>query len=173
MSEPKTLEKNITTAARNQFDSTYYMLTKLVEVCPEDTWLEAGNKFPFWYYVYHIAFFIDFWFRDSYDGSEFRCMIFDERIPPEFEQEVPEGIMISKAEMAEYLECIHQKTGRIFDSLDDGRLGLPIMEGAKNYTYADVIMGQIRHIMYNLGFLNGILRKDGVPESDWYSYNEE
>jgi hypothetical protein len=149
------------------------MLARLVEGCPEEVWTEVRNLYPFWYHVYHVTFFIDFWFRDSYDGSEFRSMVFDERIKPEFEGEVPAGLIISRAEMKEYLERIHKKTDRIFDSLEDERLGVPITEGAEHYTYADVIMGQIRHIMYNLGYLNGILRSDGAPESDWYSYNEE
>jgi hypothetical protein len=148
------------------------MLTTLVDISPDIIWYEYQHEVPFWYHVFHATFFIDFWFRDAYDGSDFRSMIFDERIKPEFEQEVCSEVSISRDEMKEYLEKIHVKTSRIFDSLDDERMAVPIMEGHVKYTYTDVIIGQIRHIMYNIGYLNGILRSHGAEESDWYAYNE-
>ncbi len=70
------------------------------------------------------------------------------------------------------VEAIQAKTARIFDGLDDERLGCSVYGDNQRYTYADVITGQIRHIMYNIGYLNGILRQLGMAESDWYSYNE-
>ena len=39
-------------------------------------------------------------------------------------------------------------------------------------TLLDVIFTQTRHIMYNVGYCNGILRERNLPESDWYAYNE-
>lgn len=74
--------------------------------------------------------------------------------------------------MLEYLDAIQVKTTCVFDSLDDQKLCVPVLDNATHHTYADVIVGQIRHIMYNIGYLNGILRELGLPESDWYAYNE-
>jgi hypothetical protein len=163
----------ITEAMRMQFNSSFHMLEKVVEVCPDSVWYASFYEDPFWYHVYHVSFFIDYWLRNKYDGSEFRCMTFDERIPPEFEHDIPDGLSISREDMAEFLRRVKAKTTKIFDNLDDARIALPITEGQSNYTYADVIAGQIRHIMYNIGYLNGILRGKGLEESDWYSYNEQ
>jgi hypothetical protein len=75
--------------------------------------------------------------------------------------------------MLAFLDKLQTKTEHFFDNLHDGMLGEPIVKGDENYTYADVVAGQIRHVMYNAGYLNGILRSLDLPESDWYSYNEK
>lgn len=167
------MKRLVTEAMRNQFDSTYKMITNLVNVCPTEVWLEKFNQVPVWHQVYHFVFFIDFWLRDRYDASEFRSMIFDEKIRPEISAVIDEDIYISQSDIIKYLEAVHVKTTRIFDRLNDELIGTQIMDGSSQYTYADVIIGQIRHIMYNIGYLNGFLRQKDLPESDWYAYNEK
>jgi len=166
------MKRTATEAMRNQFDSTYAMINNLIAICPNDVWLESYNDVPFWHQVYHFVFFIDFWIRDTYDGSEFKSMNFDERILPELDTKIDGALHISKVDMLEYLKVIQIKTSRVFDNLNDDLLGTPIIKGKIQYTYADVFIGQIRHIMYNIGYLNGCLRQRNLPESDWYSYNE-
>jgi hypothetical protein len=162
----------IAEAARNQFDSSFYMLEKLVDVCPDTVWYAYFNDDPFWYHIYHVAYFIDYWIRKEYINENFRSMLFDESIPPEFEHDVDRNITISRSDMKEYLKRIKAKTVNVFDSLDDGKMALPIINEQTSFTYMDVITAQIRHIMYNIGYLNGILRSKGLAESDWYAYNE-
>jgi hypothetical protein len=173
MEHKNSTSRIITEAARNQFDSSFTMLRTLVDVCPEEVWYEYQNEVPFWYQVYHVTYFIDYWFRDVYNDEEFRCMIFDERIPPEFEHEISREISVSREDIIEYLTRIHVKTSRIFDILEDEQMAVSVFDKQMNFTYTDVIMAQIRHIMYNIGYLNGILRSKGIDESDWYAYNEE
>jgi hypothetical protein len=164
-------------AAERQFDSTLHMLKVLAEVCPNDVWGMCFYDFPypFWYQMYHMAFFIDFWFRDAYDGSEFRSLHFlgEERIHPEYGHEPDPDLYISRTDMIAYVEKLAEKCARFFEGLDDQKLGELIIPGHDNYTYEDVILGQTRHVMYNIGYLNGILRGLDLPESDWYSYNEK
>lgn len=83
------------------------------------------------------------------------------------------GISISRAEMTEYLNKIHMKTVRVFASLKDEDMARSIIKGVENYTYTEEILAQIRHIMYNIGYGNSCLRENGLPESDWYAYNEK
>ena len=174
-SDSSALPRRTVEAARGQFDSTLKMLKTFVEVCPQEVWegYFFGFEYPVWYQVFHSAFFIDFWLRDAYDGSEYRCMEFDKSIPPEFEHEVDPALMVSRADMLEFMDRLQVKTRRFFDHLHDGMLGESIVQDAENYTYQDVVTGQIRHVMYNVGYLNGILRSLNLPESDWYSYNEK
>lgn len=172
MKEQKDVPRAAAEAARNQFDSCYKMLTTLAEVCPDGVWYENFNGVPFWYQVYHVVFFIDYWFRDDYAKEDFMCVQYDKRIPPEFEHDVDNSLAVSRGEIEEYLEKIHVKTSRIFNALNDSRLGDSVLI-EDNYTYLDVIMAQSRHIMYNIGYLNGILRSKGLEESDWWAYNED
>ena len=162
-------------AARKQFDSSMHMLAAAVDACTDEVWRGTylGFPFPVWYQVYHAAYFVDFWFRDAYDGSDWRSMAFDGRIPPEYEHDLPAGILVSREEMRAYLAGIKVKTSRIFDSLHDSLLSRPIIAGQSDYTYLDMVMGQVRLVMYNVGYLNAVFRSLGMQESDWYAYNEQ
>ncbi len=166
------MKRLVTEAMRSQFDSTLHMARVLIKVCPEEIWAASYHEVPFWQQVFHYVYFIDFWMRERYDESEWRTKIFDDVYTTDLYAGSYEGLYISREEMLEYLEAIQAKTARIFDSLDDERLGCSVYGDNPQYTYADVITGQIRHIMYNIGYLNGILRQLGMDESDWYSYNE-
>ncbi len=166
------MKRLITETLRNQFDSTFHMARVLVKVCPEKIWALSYNEVPFWQQVFHYVYFIDFWMREKYDGSEWRTMIFDDAYTPELNAGSNKELFISQEEMLKYLDAIQTKTTYIFDNLNDEKLYISIYNNNPQYTYADVIVGQIRHIMYNIGYLNEILRGLGLPESDWYAYNE-
>ena len=99
-------------------------------------------------------------------------MIFDDVCTTDLYADSYEGLFIPQNKMLEYLDAIQMKTTCLFDNLNDEKLSTSVYGNNPQYTYADVIIGQIRHIMYNIGYLNGILRELGLPESDWYAYNE-
>ncbi len=166
------MPRTVTEALQNQFDSTLHMARILIKVCPDEVWAASYNNVPFWQQVFHYVYFIDFWMRERYDDSEWRSMIFDDAYDTDLYAESYEGLLVTREQMASYLDAIQTKTTRIFQQLNDETLAVPVYNNDPQYTYADVIVGQIRHIMYNIGYLNGILRQQGLEESDWYSYNE-
>lgn len=166
------MSRLITEALRNQFDSTFHMVDILVKVCPPEVWTESFNSVPFWQQVFHYVYYIDFWMREKYDNSEWRSMIFDDAYTTDLYADSYDGLFISQDDMHKYLDAIHAKVRRIFDALDDALLNISVYKNDPRHTYVDVIVGQIRHIMYNVGYLNGILRELGMSESDWYAYNE-
>lgn len=166
------MQRLITEALRNQFNSTLQMARVLVEVCPEKVWANSYNEVPFWQQVFHCIYFIDFWMRDRYDDNEWRTMIFDDVYTTDLYADSYDGLFISRDKMREYIGAIHTKTTCIFNNLNDEKLNISVYNSNPQYTYTDVILGQIRHIMYNIGYLNGVLRELGLPESDWYAYNE-
>jgi len=168
------MKRTITEALRGQFDSTLHMAFVLIDVCPETVWSASYNEVPFWQQVFHYVYYIDFWMRERYDDSEWRSMIFDDKYSTDLYAESYEGLFISREKMREYLKAIQLKTTKVFDRLHDDILGDSAVDTGLPYiyTHADIITGQIRHIMYNIGYLNGILREQALPESDWYAYNE-
>lgn len=167
------MSRIVTITLQNQYESTHKMLENLLDNIPDYLWYSSYHDILVWKQIYHVVFFIDFWFREKYDDSDFRSMTFHDSINPELKSEVLEGISISRDEMKEYLNKIHSKTERVFASLSDSDMTRPIIKGVEKYTYTDVILGQIRHIMYNIGYCNSCLREHGQPEADWYAYNED
>ena len=157
---------------RDHFFSCYQMLEKLVEVCPDEVWIERYNGIPFWYQVYHTVYFVDYWLREDKVGAGFPSMPLNPRIPLEFEQDVPEDVFISSEEMQNYLHLIREKLTRIFTKITDSDLSCPAFAQEPTVTLLDAIFSQTRHVMYNLGYCNGILRQQGLEEADWFAYNE-
>lgn len=166
--------RRVTEAAENQFISSFQMLCVFTAVCPDEVWNACffGFPYPVWYQVYHTARAIDDWLQDDYRGERELCKSFDSRIPPEFEHPPEAGLLITQEEMRDYLSLLLAKIRCFFARLCDEWLGVEISEQTANFTYADVLFGQNRHVMYNVGYLNAILRSLGLEESDWYSYNE-
>ena len=165
-------DSRLVAAAREQFFSCYQMLETLVDICPDEVWFACYDDVPFWYQVYHTIYFVDYWFREDYAAADFLVMRFDPRIPPEFEWDIPAGVSLSRAQMQEYLARIREKLNRIFSALSDESLRRQVLPEQENMTLLDVIFTQARHVMYNIGYCNGILRAHDLPESDWYAYNE-
>jgi len=157
---------------RDQFLSCYQMLETLVEVCPDDVWNGVYHEAPFWYQVYHTAYFVDYWLREDSAGAGFPCLRFDPRIPPEFECDVPDDAFIPREDMQEYLRLIREKLTRIFASMKESDLSHPAFTQEPEVTLLDAIFSQTRHVMYNIGYCNGILRQRDLAEADWYAYNE-
>ena len=148
------------------------MLETLVEVCPDNVWCGTFNEIPFWYQVYHTVYFFDYWFRADSNGAGFPSMPLDPRIPPEFERDIPADTFVSRETLREYLRLIKEKLNRIFAKITESDLALPAFAQEPEVTLLDAIFSQTRHIMYNIGYCNGILRGLNLAEADWYAYNE-
>ena len=71
-----------------------------------------------------------------------------------------------------YLRLIREKLNYLFASIKESDLSLPAFEREPEVTLLDAIFSQTRHVMYNLGYCNGILRQQDLLESDWFAYNE-
>lgn len=168
------MEINLVRIINRQFESSYQMLYEMVEACPDEMWTKINGAFPFWQQIYHAAYWLDFWIRDVYDGCEFRSMIFDESVSFELDENATVfGTYLKKEELRTYLEKIHDKTERVFEHLNDEALLSPIIPGKYDYTYADVITGQVRHVMYHVGHCNSILRHYNIPAVEWIAHNEK
>ena len=166
------VENPLVDAAKGQLFSSYQMLETLVDVCPADVWQDVFNEIPFWYQVYHTVYFVDYWFREDPAGTGFPSARFDPRIPAEFEWVLPADAYLSRETMRVYLRLIRQKLLRIFAAMTDGDLSQAAFAGEPDVTLLDAIFSQSRHIMYNVGYCNGILRERDLEEADWFAYNE-
>ena len=56
----KEMQNLLIAAAKGQLFSSYQMLETLVDVCPDEIWQGVYGEVPFWYQVYHTAYFVDY-----------------------------------------------------------------------------------------------------------------
>jgi len=160
------------TSAKGQLFSCFHMLETLVEVCPNKIWQSVYHEVPFWYQVYHTAYFVDYWLREGRTGGGFPSVCFDPHIPSEVEWAPSTDVYLSRATMRVYLRQIRAHLNRIFASLTDCDLSRPASGKEPEVTLLDAIFSQTRHIMYNVGYCNGILREQGSDKADWYANME-
>lgn len=113
---------------------------------------------PAWRYVYHTIHSADKWF--------FNPFVYEE--PPFHEKGMdnpdnPCGVVLSDAELLEYLRKVREKTVKYIDGLTDDML----YEKPENckYTRLELVLGQFRHISMHTGMLNGLTieRKGKFP----------
>jgi len=92
----------------------------------------------------------------------------------QFELGVQSPETLSKEELSAYLQNIQAKLGRFWGKLTDDTLLTPIvLQRDSAFTYADAILGQIRHVQHHVGHCNGILRQYGCKTVGWLGYHEE
>jgi hypothetical protein len=152
---------------RRHFDPALQMLAQIIESCPESLWAAQTDGGPLWQHVMHALIGVQFWFREASERFA----------PPDFGKgPVPDlgtapSFDVEKGPTTAYLQHIQSRAEAFFGSLDDGRLhsGSSIYEKC---TYADLILGQTRHIQHHVGYCNRILRDGGRPAAKWLGYGE-
>ena len=151
---------------KRQFDPCLEMLGTLIDDCPHDTWLKAGDCIAPWRRMVHTLESIDYWFSE-FDGYYFGDSI--KGVSAELDTPCTE--VLTKKEIADYFEKIEGKCRRFFAALDDAAL---LEKSAKHerLTILDIILSQIRHVQLNIGYCNEALNAAGVRGVAWKGFGE-
>jgi hypothetical protein len=152
----ESMEKpNAVQILKRQFDPTFLMLQKIVDSCPDELWNKDTDERPIWIQVYHVSFGIDVWFGET---KEYSFPDFGKQVTPMFEDN--QNGFVTKQEMLTYLKRIAEKADQFFTKLSEKKVtGESIIY--EKYTNLDSILEQIRHIMYHVARINGILKQRG------------
>jgi DinB superfamily len=124
-----------------------------LDIATEQQFEEAIVKWPLWKRFYHLLHSLDQWFVNPFKYTQ-----------PAFHQDglnyfdKPDNTSLSKAELQEYFQDIRQKINSYVAGLTDASL-LQCPEDCK-FTRLDLIVGQNRHLMYNLGMIHIMLQID-------------
>ncbi|MBU3144943.1 DinB family protein [Clostridium sp. CF012] len=154
--------------AKIQFELSFLMLEKMIEMCPDDLWNEKKGGFVFWQQLLHAFSGINYWLRMNND--KFIEPFADKKVFPELEHE-PESIL-TKDDLTEYKNIVKSISETFFFEKDDEWLGNNsiIYDKIKNL---DVVFMQIRHIQYHVGHCNSILRENNREAVEWLDYYGE
>lgn len=155
-------------SAKTQFDLSFSMLEKMIEMCPEDLWNEKKGGFVFWQQLLHAFTGTNFWLRT--ENKDFVEPFADRKVYPELNQD-PES-NLTKKEISEYKDVVKGIAEAFFDEKDDEWLVSEsvVYNKLKNL---DVIFMQIRHLQYHVGHCNSILRENNREAVDWMDYYGE
>lgn len=103
---------------------------------------------PAWRYAYHAIHSADKWFVNPAEFTE-PPLHADRLDEPDF----PSGVVLTDAQLPEYLAAVRDKTLRYLDGLSDEELS-ECPRGCK-YTRLELVLMQFRHINVHTGMLNG------------------
>ncbi|MNW31001.1 DinB superfamily protein [compost metagenome] len=146
---------------RRQYDPTVEMLKNLIEVCPDDLWMDVEQKY--WRHIFHATTSMKFWFRQHKD-EEFVIPDFGKDIVEDLDKECSDHP--TKEELVKYLEDILSVARSFFDELTDDRLLEPCVL-YEEITKTDVILMQIRHVQHHVGYCNSILSSNHLEAAKW------
>lgn len=120
-------------------------------VVTENQFSKTIVKWPIWKHFYHMLHSLDQWFINPYSYSH-----------PAFHQEginyfdKIDNLNITKTQLLEYFKNIRKNIEDYLSKLNDDSL----LECPDNCTFTrlDLIIGQNRHLMYNLGLIHIMLQ---------------
>ncbi len=152
---------------RRQLDPTLQMVADLVDSCPTSSWLDSSSGRPFWQQILHALTGVRFWMREA--SQPFSPPDFGRGAIPDLDQ--APSFDVDKATVKAYVASIRSTADAFFGALDDQKL-LATSSIYEKCTYADLILGQIRHIQHHVGYCNCLLHTGGVRPTKWLGYGE-
>ena len=156
--ETNVLIKSIET----RFFISFSMLEEILEICPDEIWNKKLSGFIFWQQLLHTFTGEHFWLRE--ENNEFVEPFLDKNVYPELEKD-PENIL-TKETLINFCKETNEIAKKWFKGKDDNWLKLPSKIYDK-YTNNDVIIEQIRHIMYHVGHCDAIFRENNIKTGEW------
>ena len=166
------METNISiNSLENQFFLSFSMLEKIIEICPNELWNSKKSGFVFWQQLFHTFYYVRFWFRD--ENSEVNDPYKDLKLYPELEKE-PENLL-TKSNMINFCKETKEIAKNWFKGKDDDWLKLfffknPPYKNLEKLKNNDVIVDQIRHLMYHVGHCDAIFRENGIETGEYLDY---
>ncbi|GAB6091692.1 hypothetical protein [Spirochaeta dissipatitropha] len=150
---------------RRQYFICLDSMKNLIDHSPNEIWNMKKGGFVFWQQILHAITGSLFWLRTG--EQEFAEPFSELKVYPELEKD-PENYL-SKTQLENLLQELHELAAKFFRNIDSAALLAP-SEIYRNITNLDVILGQIRHLMYHIGHCESILRDTGVQALPWIDY---
>ena len=152
---------------KNNFFMSFTMLEKIIEICPYELWNSKKSGFIFWQQLLHAFTGMQFWLRE--ENIPFIEPFMEKKVYPELDGE-PEN-NLSKDDIKKCSEDSKIIGKKWFDGKDDTWLKKPSKVYEK-ITNLDVIIMQIRHMMYHVGHFEAIFRENGIETVEYKDFEE-
>ena len=153
---------------KNNFFVQFIMLERLINDCPDELWNKKVSGFVFWQQLLHTFTGEHFWLRE--ENTEFIEPFKEKNVYPEMEKD-PENIL-TKEILKKFCSETKEFAEKWFIGKDDNwlKLSSKIFEKMTN---ADVIIGQITHMMYHIGHCEAIFRENNIKTGEYLGYYGE
>ena len=133
-------------------------LEKQIEVCPDDLWDKKVSGLYFWQYILHAFISVHWWLRE--ENTEFTEPYKDEKnLYSQIEKEPQKKL--SKDDMRKFCKETKEFAEKWFNGKDDDWLKKTskLYDRWQNW---EVIVGQVSHLSYHVGYSDAILRENGI-----------
>lgn len=145
-----------------QFGAAIDMLENALIACPDKLWSDRSQQPEFWYLVYHTLFWLDLYLSDSPEG-------FAPPAPFTLDEMDPAGLLperpYTKDELRTYLEHGRNKCRAKIEALTDEKVRQRFRLRRMDFSVAELLMYNMRHVQHGAAQLNLILRQkvDSAP----------
>jgi hypothetical protein len=146
---------------RNQTKQIFQNIEILLDVILEDEFDTIKGGFKTWKHFYHLIHSLD---KNFIDPSDY--------VEPEFHVKnlniiyLEDESTITKAEIEQYYENVKNKIQKYLNELKDEILENQIIFNGMELTKMELILAQLRHIFYHVGYLHCCIKieKGETPE---------
>ncbi|MFX1283511.1 MAG: DinB family protein [Promethearchaeota archaeon] len=156
--------EKICTALEEQYGAAFNTLEKIINICPNEIWINSPNKPPIYGVVNHILYFVDLYFSKSKEERE--------SYKPKFPDEQDDMHMLrtlEKNDLLEYTKEMRSKAKKLFASMTLKQLqGESVFEWHGSSLLSSLLYN-LRHVMLHIGALQVRLRHYGIDEKFWVS----
>jgi hypothetical protein len=150
----------------NQLGAAIDSLELAIKACPEKVWGDRSGYHEFWYMSYHTLFYLDYYLSDT--DKEFK--------PPKpytLSELDPAGVLpdrvYTKKEMLKYLEFGRRKARKKLKSITNQKLLKHCGFERGDFTAAEQMIYNTRHIQHHAAQLNLLLRQKINDAPRWVS----
>jgi hypothetical protein len=151
----------LTDSIKNQTKQIFQNIEILLEVIPANEFDTLKGGFKTWKHFYHLIHSLDKNFIDPGNYTE-----------PEFHKKnlniiyLEDENKLTKDEIANYYEIVKNKIQKYINELKDETLENKIVFNGMEFTKIELIMAQLRHIFYHIGYIHCCIKieKGETPE---------
>jgi DinB superfamily len=158
------MTKHWQTSIWHQFGAAIDMLDNAIVACPEHLWSDRSRFPEYWYVAYHTLFFLDYYLSDSEKAF----------LPPSpftLSELDPAGVLpdraYSQSELRSYLSHCHEKCRSKVAFLSDEKMAEPCGFERRNFSVAELLLYNMRHVQHHAAQLNLILRQTIDSAPNW------
>ncbi len=159
------IERSIVKQSHNQYLLAFKMLENILNAATEEIYNKKVGSHIFWQQILHALMGSYFWFRTV--KSKFNEPFIEKKYYSELEKD-PENIMPIK-DLKAFFHTVNKQVTNYFNILDDNTIFKPCVLYPKLSNY-EIISMQIRHMMYHVGYLNGLLSEYEHKTIPWLDY---
>lgn len=147
-----------------QFGAAIDMLENALLACPDELWGDRSRQPEFWYVVYHVLFFLDFYLSGTAEG-------FHPPAPFTLDELDPAGVLpervYTRAELRAYLQHGRAKCRATIEALTDEGAGRRCGFERPDVTVMELHLHNLRHVQHHAAQLNLILRQAAGTAPHW------